>query len=66
LWDRTGYLVQTCVPDNLTEADLADCVAIVRDSGAIRLSAVQSGLRNARLLAVVRKEREIASVGIHR
>ena len=46
------------MPGDLSDAELATCVEIVRDGGAVAIS-----LQNARMLAVARKGSVIAGLG---
>lgn len=55
------YSVSACVPGDLSDAELASCVEIVRDGGAVAISLDK--LQNARMLAVERKGGVIVGVG---
>ena len=55
------YSVSACVPGDLSDAELATCVEIVRDGGAVAISLEK--LQNARMLAVARKGGVIVGVG---
>ena len=46
------YSVSACMPGDLSDAELASCVEIVRDGGAVTISLDK--LQNARMLAVAR------------
>jgi hypothetical protein len=54
------YSVSACTPGDLSEADLASCVEIVRDGGAVAISPEK--LQKARMLAVARKGGVIVGV----
>ena len=55
------YSVSPCMPGDLSDAELASCVEIVRDGGAVAISLEK--LQNARTLAVARKGGVIVGVG---
>ena len=55
------YSVSARAPGALSDADLATCVEIVRDGGAVAVSLEK--LQNARMLAVARKGGVIVGVG---
>jgi hypothetical protein len=55
------YSVSACVPGDLSDAELATCLEIVRDGGAVAIKLEK--LQNARLLAVTRKRGVIVGVG---
>jgi hypothetical protein len=55
------YCVSACAPGDLSNAELAICVEIVRDGGAVAISLDK--LQNARTLAVARKGGVIVGVG---
>jgi len=55
------YSVSACVPGDLSDAELATCVEIVRNGGAVAISLDK--LQNARMLAVARKGGVIVGVG---
>ena len=56
-------VVQGCVPEHLVAAEMAACVAIVREGKAVGAEAAARGLPRARLLGVVRKGRQVVGVG---
>jgi GNAT superfamily N-acetyltransferase len=60
---KTGqeYSVKVCAPGDLSEAELATCVEIVKDGGAVGISLEK--LQNARMLAVARKAGMIVGIG---
>lgn len=53
--------VTPCAPGDLSDAELATCVEIVRDGGAVAINLEK--LQNARMLAVARKRGVIVGVG---
>lgn len=55
------YSVGACVPGDLSDAELATCVEIVRDGGAVVISPEK--LQKARMLAVARNGDVIVGVG---
>jgi hypothetical protein len=55
------YSVSACVPGDLSDAEFATCVEIVRDGGAVAISLDK--LQNARMLAVACKGGVIVGVG---
>jgi hypothetical protein len=55
------YCVSACAPGDLSDAELASCVEIVRGGGAVAISLEK--LHNARTLAVARKGGVIVGVG---
>jgi ribosomal protein S18 acetylase RimI-like enzyme len=55
------YGVRACAPGDLSDAELATCVEIVRDGGAVSISLEK--LQNARMLAVARNGGMIVGVG---
>lgn len=57
------FVVERTSPDKLTEAEMAQCVAIVRAGGAITKGYETQGLRNTTVLAVVKRGGEIVGVG---
>jgi len=58
-----GYLLTTCAPGDLRDADLKACVSLVSHGGAVPRRFAETGLRNASLLAVVRRGPEIVAIG---
>ena len=61
--NHQNYHVRTCVPADLSKADMAGCIGIVIGGGAVDPVAVRRELPLASLLAVVRKDEEIVGVG---
>lgn len=57
------YAVRTCAPGDLTDAEMKACIGLVSAGGAVQKRFAEAGLRNARLLAVVRKGNEVVAVG---
>jgi len=57
------YVIETCVPRDLTAAEIATCVAIVSKGEAVRPKSMERELPLAGVLAVVRKGRQIVGVG---
>lgn len=57
------YLVSSCEPVQLTEAERAACGAIVEAGGAVRRGYIAQEIAEARLLSVVRLAGEIVGVG---
>lgn len=55
------YSVKACAPVDLSDAELATCVEIVKDGGAVAMSLEK--LQNVRMLAVARKAGMIVGVG---
>jgi hypothetical protein len=58
-----AYVLTTCAPGDLTDADLKTCVSLVSHGGAVPRRFAEPGLRDARLLAVVRRGADIVAVG---
>jgi hypothetical protein len=58
---RQKYAVTACAPGDLSDAELATCVEIIRDGGAVAISLGK--LQTARMLAVARKDEAIVGVG---
>lgn len=58
------YVVQTCVPDDLTEDEIERCISIVKEGEAVDAESVESELPKATAIAVVRKGEEIVGVGV--
>ena len=58
-----AYLVNSCEPGDLSEAERAACVAIIKAGGAVRRGSIADEIAAARLLSVVRLSREIVGVG---
>src|SRR6266566_3953657 len=56
-----GYSLIACVPGDLSDAELATCVEIVKDGGAVAIGLEK--LQKARMLAVARKAGTIVGVG---
>jgi hypothetical protein len=59
----TDYAVTVSAPDDLNDADMATCVGLVVGGGAVTKRYAEPGMREARLLAVVRKADQIVGVG---
>src|SRR5260370_21596383 len=57
------YVLKTCAPADLTDAEIEECVSLVSDGGAVPRRFAEPGLRNARVLAVVRQGAVIVAVG---
>ena len=57
------FVVERTSVDKLTEAEMAQCVAIVRAGKAIRKDYETQGLKETAVLAVVRQGGEIVGVG---
>ncbi len=58
------YHVRTCGPGDLTSAEVAACIAIIRSGAAVDPEAARTELPLSRVLAVARREEEIVSVGV--
>jgi len=58
-----GYTLTTPAPKDLSPADLASCVAIIRTGDAVACESVQDELPRASVLAIVRKDQRIVGVG---
>jgi hypothetical protein len=59
--ERPEYVVTTCQPVDLSEPELATCVSIIKDGGAVAVDAAK--LARAQLLAVARNGNEIVGIG---
>ena len=59
--ETRDYSVKACAPGDLSDAELATCVEIVKDGGAVAVSVKK--LQNARMLAIARKAGMIVGVG---
>lgn len=57
------FVVERTSADKLTDAEMAQCVAIVREGKAIRRGFETQGLKETAVLAVVRQSGEIVGVG---
>jgi hypothetical protein len=57
------YVLRTCTPADLTDAEIEACVALVSKGGAVTRRFAETGLRKARLLAVVRRDAVVVAVG---
>lgn len=57
------YVVERTSPEELTEAELLRCAAIVRAGCAVRKGFETKGLKQAQVLAVARRDGEIVGVG---
>src|ERR1700730_282412 len=55
------YSVKACAPGDLSDTELATCVEIVKDGGAVAMTLEK--LQKARMLAVARKAGTIVGVG---
>lgn len=58
-----AYVLTSCAPNNLTDAELKACVSLVSHGGAVPRRFAEPGLRKASLLAVVRRGADIVAVG---
>lgn len=57
------YEVTNCVPDDLSNAEIESCVAIIRNGGAVDPESAEGELPHASALAVARRGAEIVGVG---
>ena len=55
------YSVSACLPGDLSEEELATCLTIIRDGGAVAISLKK--LQNTGMVAVARKDGVIVGVG---
>jgi hypothetical protein len=58
-----AYLVNSCEPGDLTEAERTACGAIVEAGGAVRPGSAARGIPLAKLLSIARLNGEIVGVG---
>jgi GNAT superfamily N-acetyltransferase len=58
-----AYLVNSCEPGDLSEAERAACVAMIETAGAVRRGSIAEEIAAAQLLSVVRSGGEIVGVG---
>ena len=58
-----AYLVNSCEPGDLSDAECATCVAIIEAGGAVRRGLIAKEIAAARLLSVVRLKGKIVGVG---
>jgi hypothetical protein len=61
--EQRDYVVQGCVPQDLDEAEMAACVAIVRDGHAVDPKSAERELARAPGLVVLRKDKQVVGVG---
>ncbi|MBF8266998.1 MAG: hypothetical protein HW388_506 [Dehalococcoidia bacterium] len=57
------YEVAACTPGELSKADLAACLAIIRDGGAVDPESAAAEIPKGRVLVVVRSGRDVVGVG---
>lgn len=59
----SDYAVTLCAPSDLNDGEMAVCVQLVAGGGAVKQKYAELGLRDARMLAVVRCADQIVGVG---
>jgi RimJ/RimL family protein N-acetyltransferase len=60
---QEGYAVTNCVAEGLSPAELATCVRIIKEGGAVNPQSPSRELPRATALAIVRKGNDIVGVG---
>jgi hypothetical protein len=60
---HSDYTCQLVARQQLSDADLARCVAIIGDGGAVTAGSAKQGLARALALVIVRRDGEIVAVG---
>ena len=59
----SDYAMTVCAPSDLNAGEMAVCVQLVAGGGAVKQKYAELGLRDARMLAVVRFADQIVGVG---
>lgn len=57
------YELKTCTPSDLSQSELAKCIALVETGGAVDPTSVKNLLPRSTVLVVVRKDNQIVGVG---
>ena len=58
-----GYEVKTCTPSELSQGELAKCIALIKSGGAVDVRYVKKWLPLCTMLAVVHNDTQIVGVG---
>jgi hypothetical protein len=61
--DSQIYDVKACAPSDLTEDELAACVAIIKKGGAVNLASVKKELPQSGAVVIARKGNLVVGVG---